>query len=222
MSKLKENMEFLSLDIKKEILKIVGINVGLIALMVCSYIFLDQIYVFIFICVAAVVVDYILLTSYSSRKERVLKERENEFVSIISYFEIFISNNTNVYHAFECLIPYSSTWMANEITNLLHEIDYDKSVKPFINFAHLFNSTSIENIMLSIYQMIDEGESNTRLNQFVLTFEEFSRTHKLDLLDSKQKSLDSINNFPLIGAGLIAIVLTFSVISVIGELINVV
>ena len=222
MKKFKSTLEFLGLNYKKELIKIVGINFGLIGLIIASYFLLDQIYIFIVLIIGCVLINYILLTSYSSKMSRVMKDREDEFVSIISYFQIFIENHTNVYHAFECLIPYTSDWMANEISNLLKDIDRDKTVKPYIDFARLFDLPVIENVMLSIYQMVDEGENVERLSQFSLIFDDFSKAHHKTLLESKQKSLDSLNNYPMIGAGLITVVLTFSVMSIIGEMVNVI
>ena len=163
-------------------------------------------------------VDYLFLSSYSSKKETLLREREDEFVSIISYFKIFISNKSNVYHSLESLVPYSSIWMESQLKNLLSDIDNDKSVKPFITFAKQFESPTIENVMVSIYQMIDEGENINRLTQFSFTFEQFSREHKEQLIESKQKSLDSINIFPLVGAGGMTMILMFSIITIIGDL----
>lgn len=178
MANFKSDITFLGLDIKKELLKIILINIVIIALLLCSYFLFDQIYIFLFACVGCVVIEYMLFTSYSSKKAQVLKKRDDEFVSIISYFQILINHNSNVYHAFESLIEYSSEWMANEITNFLKDIDRDKSVQPFINFAHQFNTPIIENVMLSIFQMVDEGEDSEKVNHFSLVFSDFSHNHK--------------------------------------------
>ena len=222
MFNLKETITFLGLSYKKEILKILLINVIVIGFVIGAYFLFDQMYIFMMVAIGGIFLDYFFISSYSNKKASLLEERESEFVSIISYFKIFISNKNNVYHSFECLIPYSSEWMSNEISNFLHEIDMDKSVKPFVNFASNFNSPTIENVMMSIYQMIDEGESTNRLTQFTFTFEQFSKQHKDNLIDKKQKSLDIMNTFPLIGAGGATLVLMFSILTVIGDLSNVI
>ena len=222
MSMLRKHMDFLGLSIKKEILKLIIINIILIGIIITSFIFLNQPFLSIMVGVSSLFIDYYLFSSYSSKKNRIIREREDEFVSIISYFKIFISNKSNVYHSLECLKPYSSNWMANELDNLLNDIDHDKSIQPFVAFAKNFNSPTIENVMISIYQMVDEGESEDRLTQFAFTFEQFSREHKEHLIDAKQKSLDTINVFPLAGAGLITMILMFTILTVIGDLNNVI
>ena len=222
MSRLKNNIEFLGLSYKKELIKICLIDLGIIGIVVLSYFFFDQPFVYIVAAVIGLFLNYFLFSSYSSKKSRLLRKREDEFVAIISYFKIFISNKNNVYHSFECLKPYASTWMSNEIQNLLDDIDLDKSVKPFVKFASSFKSPVIENVMISIYQMVDEGENESRLNQFAFTFEAFSKEHKESLIDSKQKSLDTMNMFPLVGAGAMTMILMLSILTVIGDLSNVI
>mgnify|MGYP003297993930 FL=1 len=112
--------------------------------------------------------------------------------------------------------------MKEAIGNLLKNIDEDKSVQPFVDFARLFNNTIIENVMISIYQMIDEGENVHSVSQFSLLFNEFAKNNEENAFDKKVKSLESLNTFPLIGAAAITIILTFGIFSIIGDLINVI
>ena len=98
------------------------------------------------------------------------EEREDEFISLVSYFQVFINNGINVYQSFKSLINYSSTWMSEQISELIEEIDKDKTVQPFINFANKFVSPIVANVMVSIYQMVDQGDSREQLNQFTIFF----------------------------------------------------
>ena len=222
MNDLKSTIEYLGLNFKKELLKVVAVNSLLLAAVVVSFIFLEQRYISIILLIGVLMLNYMYLNSFQSRKSALMNEREDEFVSLISYFKIFIQHQNNVYHTFESLIPYASEWMANEIHNLLFDIDHDKSVQPFISFAKQFKSPVIEDVMVAIYQMIDEGENVDRLSHFSIVFSNFAREHQESLIDLNQKSLDMLNNFPMVGAGLVAVILTFGVINAIGELINVI
>ena len=218
MNNFKNTLQFLNLSLKKEVIKLAIVNIALIAIIVIASIFVKEFYVFIMIIFGGIFIDYYLISSYGSKKDQIIRDREDEFVSMISYFKIFITNGNNVYHSFECIVPYASEWMSNEINNLLNDMDRDKTVRPFIDFAKQFNSPTIENVMLSIYQMIDEGENENRLNHFTFSFEQFSNNHKDALIASKQKSLDGVNVFPLIGSSIITVVLTFSVLSLLGDM----
>ena len=222
MKNFKNLCIFLNLDYKKEMTKIVVILIASILISSLLVIFNKMVAINIIFLIAVVVINYLYISRYSSYKQSLLKERENEFISIISYFKIFITNNFNVYSSFESLLPYCSNWMKEAIGNLLKNIDEDKSVQPFVDFARLFNNTIIENVMISIYQMIDEGENVHSVSQFSLLFNEFAKNNEENAFDKKVKSLESLNTFPLIGAAAITIILTFGIFSIIGDLINVI
>jgi hypothetical protein len=83
-------------------------------------------------------------------KEKIYKERENEFIKVISYFKIFITNNFNVYSSFKATLPYASIWLKEEIEKLLNEIDVDKSIQPFINFASLGITAIVSIIIMTL------------------------------------------------------------------------
>ena len=112
--------------------------------------------------------------------------------------------------------------MKEKIEDLLTEIDKDKSVQPFVNFANQFTSISIHSLMLSIYQMVDQGENSEQLTHFNLLFDEISNTRNREMIEQKQKSLSNMSTFPLAGAGLITISLTISILSILGDLVNVI
>ena len=111
--------------------------------------------------------------------------------------------------------------MEEQINSLIIEIDNDKSVKPFVNFAGKFTNKITYNVMLSIYQMVDEGENSVHMLQFSNLFSQLSKNHQRDLMDAKDRSMSSLSTLPLIGAGAITVLLTFGIISVMGEMINV-
>ena len=219
---LRDKIEYCGLNYSTEIRKIVFINVILAFLGVALYIFTKNSTNIIFYSFFQLVLNYLLLSNYSSKIKELDDDRENEFVTVISYFEVFISNKNNVYQSFSKTIPYCSDWMKDIISNFLREIDNDKTIQPFINFSNNFKTKIVTNIMLSIYTMVDQGESFEQINQFQILFEQFQKSKKMENLEKKQRSLSILASLPLIGAGGITLMLTFSVISIIGDLINVV
>ena len=221
-SKLKNTIDFVGLSCKKEMTKILLINSLFIVGGIISYLFLRNLVLLIILFVLLGVLDFFLLTHYDDRKKAILRNRENELIAIISYFEVYIQNNSNVYQSFLKLIPYCSDWMKERIETLLAEIDEDKSVQPFINFANSFQSLSIHSLILSIYQMVDQGENSEQLLQFSIVFDELAKNRNKEIIEQKEKSLSNMSTFPLIGAGLITISLTISILSILGDLINVI
>lgn len=221
MKRLNELLDFIGVNKKIELIKALVLNVGILAIIVIATVFLKQIMIAFVGIIFILMANYILFNTYLSKKKEILMERESEFISIIGYFQFFISNGFNVYQSFQSLIPYSSIWMEEQIQSLITQIDNDKSVKPFINFANKFTNKIANNVMLSIYQMVDEGENNIHLLHFQSLFEELKRNQQKDLIDGKDRSMSSLSSLPLIGAGAITVLLTFGIIFLMGEMINV-
>lgn len=219
---LKETIEFVGLSYTKEMLKVIVLNLLILGSTLLIYLLLKNVILTIFVLIALIVIDYFLLTRFNDKKKALLKSRENELIAIISYFEVYVQNKNNVYQSFNMLIPYCSPWMKDKIEILLKEIDEDKSVQPFVNFARNFHQLSTHSLMLSIYQMVDQGENTHQLKQFDVIFTELARNRNREMMEQKSNSLANMSTFPLIGAGLITITLTMSILSILGDLINVV
>ena len=70
--------------------------------------------------------------------------------------------------------------------------------------------------------MVDQGENSEQLLQFSIVFDELAKNRNKEIIEQKEKSLSNMSTFPLIGAGLITISLTISILSILGDLINVI
>ena len=221
-NRLQETIDFVGLSYKKEIIKIVLINLITISGAVLIYFILHNLIYAIMLFIGLCLIDFFLLTRYNDKKQSILKNRENELVAIISYFEVYIQNNNNVYQSFAQLVPYCSDWMKEKIETMLAEIDNDKTVQPFINFANNFQQLSSHSLMLSIYQMIDQGENSEQLLQFNVIFDELAKNRSKELVNQQDRALSNMSTFPLIGAGMITVTLTISILTILGDLIYVI
>lgn len=217
----KERIIDLGLSFSKEMLTLALMNVLLIAIVALLYYFLKELLIILVGSLVLLAANYFYISRYSTLEKLNEKNHQDEFISLLTYFEIFISNKNNVYNSFRLLLPYCSPYMEDMIMSLLNQIDMDKSVGPFINFASKFSNRIIESLMLSIYQMVEDGENNKQFDEFNLLFSGISKDYHQSLIDSKAQSLESINSWPLFGAGGIIIALTFSIISLMGDMINV-
>ena len=221
-NKLVNFFGFIGLDYKKEILKLCIIDGFCIVFSILFLFIFKIIYLSLFILLILFAVDYLYYSNYLRLRDDVISSRENEFVSVISYFQIFILNKKNVYCSFQLITPYCSSWMKDKLDTLLTSIDEDKSVKPFVTFAENFKISLANNIMLAIYQMVDHGNTSEQLNQFIVLFDQLSRAHLKQQVDKKERSLDNIGIYALIGAGGVVVLLMFGILSIMGDLINVI
>lgn len=219
---LKDRITALGLSYQKEMTLLFIIIIFAATLCFVTYIFFKQIYFPIFIAIGALIAIYFYLSRYSSLEKKYEKEHVDHLISLLSYFEIFISNGNNVYTSFKMLLPYADIFVQDAINAMLMQIDVDKTIGPYINFAGKFNNRTIESLMLSIYQMVDNGENAIELSEFNLLFNSIKEKHYDEMIDSHKKGLDLFNSFPLIGAGAITIVLSLCIVSIIGDYVNVI
>ena len=219
---LKQQIEYVGLDYKKEISKIFIFNLLFLLIGAAGYYFSRSLVILIVSVVLLGVINYFLFSSYSSKKKAMEKDHSEEFIYIISCFRIFVSNGNNVYQSFNKLIEYSSDWMKDKLEIFLKQIDDDKSIKPFMDFAEKFNMPVARNLLVSIYQMVEQGETGEQLNQFIILFEQMNQMINEEKKDRKLRSFDIVSFFPVIGAGIVTLSLTFSMLSLVGDMMNVI
>lgn len=218
---LKNQITSLGLSYQKEISILIVLEIVIILAGGTLYFFNRKILVLVFALIGAVIVGFLYLSRYSSLEAKRKKEHVDELISLLSYFELFISNKNNVYTSFRMLLPYSSIFMDEAINSLLNQIDVDKSVGPYITFASKFENHVIESLMLSIYQMVDNGENSGQFKEFAILFNNIEKDHQIAKIEDKKRKLESLDSWPLFGAGAITIILAMSILSIVGDLIDV-
>ena len=220
MKKLKEKMLVLGLNPKKEFTIVLLLDLILILASVLLFIFLKEI-IYLVICVGlAFIFDLVFLSRYSKQINDKNSRNLQEFAVIFGYFKIFIHNGYSVYSALKELISFANPDLKKMIEELIGDIDNDKSVQPFVKFAKQFNEIIVEEMMISIFQMIDDGASSDYLTQFDLIFDKFSDLLYQKFLQKKNSKLGTIASTALIGSSFLVVVLTIGIISIIGEVIN--
>lgn len=221
MNNFTNKLDKLGLTLWKEIGKAIAINVLMIfVLLIMVYFKIGVAFIGVY-AVLILFINYLYFSRYSLLINKINDDRNKEFITLLSYFEIFISNGLSVYSSIKELLNYCSDWTKERIEELLNDIDNDKTVMPYIKFSANYNLLIIESIMISIYQMIDEGENKNKTSQFSYLFASISKEERIRLIEEKKKSFDSLNAFPLIGTALLTIFLTIAIVGLIGDMVNV-
>ena len=220
MKKLKEKMLFLGLNPKREFLIILIADLIFLGIGLSLFFVLKQlIYGATFLGVIFVF-DLAFLGKYSRQINDINTKNLQEFAVIFGYFRIFIRNGYSVYSALKEIINFANPRLKKLLEELVSEIDDDKTVQPFVKFAKQFNEIIVEEMMISIYQMIDDGQTSDYLVQFELIFDKFSDLLYQKFLRTKDSRLGTIASSSLIGSSYLMIVLTIGIVSIIGEIIN--
>lgn len=220
MKKLKEKMLYLGLNPKKEFVTVLIADLILVLGSTVAFLLLKKIIYLATGLGVAFIFDLFFLTRYSKLISNKNTENLQEFAVIFGYFRIYLHNGFSVYSALKEILNFANPTLKKDLEELINEIDSDKSVQPFVKFGKKFNEIIVEEMMISIYQMIDDGENSDYLTQFELIFDKFSDLLYEKYLRAKNSRLATLSNAPLIGASFLIIVLTIGIISILGEVIN--
>lgn len=221
MKKIKGFLQSLNLNFKKEVCLYLFINLIFIGIAVTIYVLTNNLFFLSIIILIDVFCNVALIMRYSFIKDKILKSHEDEFIYFIQYLEIFLSNGYNVYSSFIAIKSFMSYWMQDRIDELTLAIDQDKTIAPYIAFSKNFKTPIVSNVMMNIFQMVNQGEDVKKLEQFDLLFIRFFENHQeLETIKTK-KSMDNLSIFPLIGAGIITIMLIVGVVIIMEDMINV-
>ena len=214
-------MKELGLDPKKEMLFFGLCSLAFVGLGVLLFLFRGFGFLLLFPVLAYGVFTFYFFTRYGSVKRKRIEDLGREFVNVFTFFGIFITDGFTVYNALEAVEPYCSEEFARRLRALLAGIDEDKSVTPFVEFAKGFEDISVKEVMLSVYQMVDEGEGGVYIRQFQKLFGRLSDTrHAMD--SAKRLSrLDTLSFLPLAGSGIAMLALTLSIMEIMGGLMDV-
>lgn len=209
-----------NLNYKKEMRKQI-IIAGLLSVLFALVVFLIGKLIFLlFIPFMLLILIVYNQMRYSNLRARSLFLMQKEFVKLFTYFEIYIRNVLNIYNSLEALASFASPIIKDYLETLIAQIDEDKTVMPFVHFGQRFHSLTIEQAMICIYQMIDQGNDEMRLIQFRSVFGRIADQYYQDEISKIRKGLDSLNTMPLLGAGLITMMITFGIITMIGDVIS--
>lgn len=214
----KDRLSYLGLSLQKELLIIFAIATIFITSSILLIVLLKETYLGIIVFITGAILELLYTSRYKTIEDGINKDRVYEFIFVLPYFELFISNGNDVYLSFNLLIPYCGQFLQDAISAFLIQSEEDKTLNPFICFAKKFEDSVVQTLMLAIYRIKNSGD----LLEFDLLFQNTKDKCNEDLIESKKKSLDSFNSYPLIGAGAITVLFAFQVLSVIGDYVNVI
>lgn len=164
-----------------------------------------------------------LLYSYmklDKNKRKMQEEDVNEFIRIFTFFSIYIEDGYNVYQSLKEVKEFASTRVKEKLEKLLSEIEEDKSVAPYINFASYFTLPKIKEVMIAIFEMVDEGIGGAYIAQFKYIFSKLRDNEYENSKARKLERLSSLSFLPLLGSGLTMVMLALCLVTIMGGIMD--
>ena len=221
MKRLKENMTYLGLSWKKEMLMFFILALAFLGVIALLVVLRGLDFIIIFPVMGFLGFTFFYFSRYGQMRRAKMETLNREFVNIFTYFGIYITDGFTVYNALEKVKDYCSEDFLPKMEGLLQGIDEDKSVEPYVKFAAHFEDISVKEVMLSVYQMVDEGAGGVYIRQFQKLFGKLSDTrHAMDAA-KRLSRLDTLAFLPLAGSGLAMLSLTMSIMEIMGGLMDV-
>lgn len=155
------------------------------------------------------------------RQKKVKYISINDFVESFSYFRINLSSGTNVYKSLEMTAMQSQGEIGQELYHLINEIKVRQNVTPFIDFSARFNDPLVKHIMINIYQMMINGGDSSLLFEFNHLFDRIYETNASLNYQHLKQSYENINQMPMLGSGVLVILIMAGVIGLLGTMLYV-
>lgn len=168
----------------------------------------------------SVLIVYSRQLALENMKKHALLDLENEFIFLFGFFRIFIDHHYNVYQALKALIPYASFQTKTRLEKLILDIDNDKTITPFLHFASLYKLSTIEQLLISVYQLVDQGCDSRGLMQFTFLFQTYAMSHEEVVYETLKHRLEKYQSYPLIAAACVTLLVAFGIVSLIGGMLT--
>lgn len=219
MKKLKNKIKDLGLNFNKEItIFFIGFFL-ILSSFILSILFIKSSLVSIAFLICLLVFSFAYFYRYSLMEENNKSKSVGLFIEYFSYFRIYIFNGESVYTSLEKTLEFADNKIKPLVEGLIAEINEDKSINPFMRFAKNFDNKLIEEIMISIYEMVENGTNPNYINQFTTLFENFKMRINKENEEKRNEKFDRYTMSSLAGSGVIMIILVYGIINLIGEII---
>ena len=221
MNKIKERLIRLNISFNKELVRYIIVVAVLLAIFTVSALLTKTYPLFIVMGILLSLFSYLYFSRYKAMEKKRQQDNLLEFVNLFTFFKIYLKNGYGVYSALQEITKFANSSLKEYMDKLIFDIDEDKTVNPFVNFAHNFNELIVEEMMITIYQMVDDGINSSHLLQFEIIFDKFSEILYKEQLEAKDRSLSSLTSSSLIGSAYLIVVIAIGVITLLGDMLNV-
>ena len=192
----------------------------LVLSLVIYFFLFDSIIVLLVAFPSLIGVPFLYLARYPASYRTLIRKREEEFSSLMSYLRVYLDNGYNTYRSLNLLVPLASFWMQGRLNDLISEIDCDKTIAPYLKFSSCFKDSLVEQIMVALYQVTENGYSSRFFENFLRIKHDITNISRKNETERFKNGLKNLTLFPLATAGLMTVIITLGILQVIGGMIS--
>ena len=221
MKEIKKQITELGLRFGREIFKFALLSLVFVGLEIGLYFLLGGSYYLLLPLIGWVFFAYLYFGRYARTILKRQQQRMDEFVSLFTFFGIYIEDGFTVFHALGALQEFASDDLKGKIGQLLEDIEQDKSVEPYAQFASFFPDVAVKQVMVSVYQMVEVGQGGLYVAQFNRLFQKLSDQKHVLEKEKRLERLQTLSFLPLAGSAISMITLSLTLLQVMEETMNV-
>ena len=128
----------------------------------------------------------------------------------------YIIRDFNVYQSLIMTMNYCNEILAKDIETLIEEIDFDKSIIPYQNFAKKFETNIIYQLVMMIYQLDINGYDVKYLHNFPLLIENIRQAKIENMIAIRKSNMSYLTVLPIISLLIVVFSLSLYILTLIG------
>jgi hypothetical protein len=216
---MKKVITELGLDYKKVMNVLYGQLLIAVASTSLSFFYLS-IPISIMIIVSGVsVVYYVNQSKYQQQLKQFKEHRKQAFMNSFAMIKILLDQGMTAYQAVKVMITYVPSELSDPLSIFILEVEKDLTIQPYLMLAQYFEDSSLEQLMVSLYQLEHHGGPYA-LHHFQYVFDQSDglmyQTKKQHMKDMLQGNL----SYVMMATGVISFSLLAGILSMIGGMIS--
>ncbi len=136
-----------------------------------------------------------------------------QFITFLSYFDAYLSVDGNVYQAIKSCYEKLDGEIKSLVGNLINEMDEDKGIDPFINFANVFDEENISQIVTMIYQYGQVGNGKDKISEMLPLLERLKNIAINEYVEKEKGTLNLILAMPLLGVTVVSLAFSLGILN---------
>lgn len=192
---------------------LVSIGLGLYLWLILAWYWLNIMLLLIFLFLGYWGWDWF---QHQVNKETDIHRLKKHIMDAYRLIKVLVLQGQTPYQAIQTILPFLESSLAEAFHDLMIEIDQDKSIHPYLEFAKQFQSLMVEQLLFSLYQLENQGGDGKQLQQFQYLFDQVEHQfYQQELLVFHEK-MQQQNNWVMVATALIAMTLLLGVMQLIG------
>jgi len=148
--------------------------------------------------------------------EMISRNLQRQVIDAYRLIKVLILQGQAPYQAMQTILPFLEANLADAFHGFLIDIDQDKSIQPYLQFAKRFQSLMVEQLLFSLYQLENQGGDGRQLQQFQYLFDQVEHQfYQQELLQFHEK-MQQQTHWVMLATALIALTLLVGVMQLIG------